>query len=231
MRACTRFPAPNHLILSEVSGGATAVRDADGCSQRERRRITAVTGGKLAIFPCGMTPAGLPELRFLVPAAPHDLQWWRRADYLKVHFAESWNEMHHLLIMESLGGSDKWVSWPELRLGQSFLAIPPARKRSTQHAALTLRRVRKLQFDRFLAQHIAVVYYWLTCAIYLASPRMAYNLMEQARGRPTAQTASRENMRCRDGRPLCAHPRRPAPGASKASSHEADVTGSRSVCA
>lgn len=26
--------------------------------------------------------------------------WWRRRDYLKVHFAESWNEMHHLLIME-----------------------------------------------------------------------------------------------------------------------------------
>ena len=26
--------------------------------------------------------------------------WWRKADYLKVHFAESWNEMHHLLIME-----------------------------------------------------------------------------------------------------------------------------------
>ncbi len=26
--------------------------------------------------------------------------WWRRADYLKVHFAESWNELHHLLTME-----------------------------------------------------------------------------------------------------------------------------------
>ncbi|KAJ0090692.1 hypothetical protein Patl1_13934 [Pistacia atlantica] len=26
--------------------------------------------------------------------------WWRKADYLKVHFAESWNEMHRLLIME-----------------------------------------------------------------------------------------------------------------------------------
>ncbi|KAJ7982731.1 Ubiquinol oxidase [Quillaja saponaria] len=26
--------------------------------------------------------------------------WWRKADYLKVHFAESWNEMHHLLIMK-----------------------------------------------------------------------------------------------------------------------------------
>ncbi|PON52169.1 Alternative oxidase [Parasponia andersonii] len=34
--------------------------------------------------------------------------WWRRADYLKVHFAESWNEMHHLLIMEELGGNSLW---------------------------------------------------------------------------------------------------------------------------
>ena len=33
---------------------------------------------------------------------------WRRANYLKVHFAESWNELHHLLIMEELGGNDKW---------------------------------------------------------------------------------------------------------------------------
>lgn len=34
---------------------------------------------------------------------------WRKADWLKVHFAESWNELHHLLIMESLGGNDRWV--------------------------------------------------------------------------------------------------------------------------
>ncbi|MEA5550519.1 alternative oxidase [Anabaena cylindrica UHCC 0172] len=33
---------------------------------------------------------------------------WRKADWLKVHFAESWNELHHLLIMESLGGSQFW---------------------------------------------------------------------------------------------------------------------------
>lgn len=33
---------------------------------------------------------------------------WRKADYLKVHFAESWNELHHLLIMEELGGNSKW---------------------------------------------------------------------------------------------------------------------------
>lgn len=33
---------------------------------------------------------------------------WRRADLLKVHFAESWNELHHLLIMEELGGNTAW---------------------------------------------------------------------------------------------------------------------------
>lgn len=44
---------------------------------------------------------------------------WRKADWLKVHFAESWNELHHLLIMEELGGNAKW--------GDRFLA---------RHAAL-----------------------------------------------------------------------------------------------
>jgi ubiquinol oxidase len=39
---------------------------------------------------------------------------WRRADLLKVHFAETWNELHHLLIMESLGGNNAW--------GDRFLA-------------------------------------------------------------------------------------------------------------
>lgn len=34
---------------------------------------------------------------------------WRKADWLKVHFAESWNELHHLLIMESLGGDRQWL--------------------------------------------------------------------------------------------------------------------------
>lgn len=36
------------------------------------------------------------------------LGMWRKADYLKVHFAESWNELHHLLIMEELGGNEQW---------------------------------------------------------------------------------------------------------------------------
>lgn len=33
--------------------------------------------------------------------------------------------------------------------------------------------------DRFFAQHTAFVYYWLTCLLYVLSPRMAYNLSEQ----------------------------------------------------
>lgn len=67
--------------------------------------------------------------------------WWRRADYLKVHFAESWNEMHHLLIMEELGGNAWW-------------------------------------FDRFLSQHIAIFYYFMTAFMYILSPRMAYHFSE-----------------------------------------------------
>jgi hypothetical protein len=66
---------------------------------------------------------------------------WRKADWLKVHFAESWNELHHLLIMEELGGNSRWI-------------------------------------DRFLAQHAALVYYWIIVLIYLVSPSSAYHFME-----------------------------------------------------
>ena len=69
------------------------------------------------------------------------LGWWRRADWLKVHFAESWNELHHLLIMESLGGSDRWI-------------------------------------DRFLARHVALMYYWIIVGLYVVTPRSAYHFME-----------------------------------------------------
>lgn len=66
---------------------------------------------------------------------------WRKADWLKVHFAESWNELHHLLIVESLGGNQYWV-------------------------------------DRFLAEHLAVIYYWVVVPLYMAFPRLAYYMME-----------------------------------------------------
>ncbi|PSM48193.1 plastoquinol terminal oxidase [Chroococcidiopsis sp. CCALA 051] len=66
---------------------------------------------------------------------------WRKADWLKVHFAQTWNELHHLLIMESLGGDRYWI-------------------------------------DRFIAQHIAVVYYWAIVPLYMLFPKYAYYLME-----------------------------------------------------
>jgi len=34
---------------------------------------------------------------------------WRKSEYLKVHFSESWNEQHHLLIMEEMGGNERWT--------------------------------------------------------------------------------------------------------------------------
>jgi ubiquinol oxidase len=37
------------------------------------------------------------------------LGWFRKKEYIKIHFAESWNELHHLLIMEELGGNKEFV--------------------------------------------------------------------------------------------------------------------------
>ena len=34
--------------------------------------------------------------------------WWRTGGLRVVHFAEEWNELHHLLIMEALGGDRRW---------------------------------------------------------------------------------------------------------------------------
>lgn len=88
------------------------------------------------------TIARVPYFAFLSVLHMYEsFGWWRRTDYLKVHFAESWNELHHLLIMEALGGNERW-------------------------------------FDRFLAQHIAVFYYFMTAFMYILSPRMAYHFSE-----------------------------------------------------
>ncbi|HEY9645935.1 MAG TPA: alternative oxidase [Chroococcidiopsis sp.] len=70
---------------------------------------------------------------------------WRKADWLKVHFAESWNELHHLLIMEELGGANQWA-------------------------------------DRFLARHVALLYYWIIVLLYFVAPGSAYHFMELVEG-------------------------------------------------
>lgn len=38
------------------------------------------------------------------------LGWWTiGTDVRRVHFAEEWNELHHLQIMEALGGDNRWL--------------------------------------------------------------------------------------------------------------------------
>lgn len=68
--------------------------------------------------------------------------WRAGAKLRQVHFAQEWNELHHLQIMESLGGDRVW-------------------------------------FDRFIAQHAALFYYWVMIAYYLVSPKDAYNFMQR----------------------------------------------------
>ncbi|KAI8468912.1 MAG: alternative oxidase-domain-containing protein [Monoraphidium minutum] len=70
------------------------------------------------------------------------LGFWRAgAELRKIHFAEEWNELHHLQIMEALGGDQLW-------------------------------------FDRFVAEHAALVYYWACIAFYMLAPKNAYQFCE-----------------------------------------------------
>lgn len=56
------------------------------------------------------TVARMPYFSYIAMLHLYEtLGWWRRsADVKRVHFAEEWNEFHHLLIMESLGGDQQW---------------------------------------------------------------------------------------------------------------------------
>ena len=56
------------------------------------------------------TVARMPYFSYTTMLTLYELLgWWRQSSELrKVHFAEEWNEYHHLLIMESLGGDRRW---------------------------------------------------------------------------------------------------------------------------
>lgn len=89
------------------------------------------------------TVARVPYFAFISVLHLYEtLGWWRAgAGLRKVHFAEEWNEMHHLQIMESLGGDSLW-------------------------------------FDRFAAQHGAIIYYWVLIGFFFLFPSLAYKFSE-----------------------------------------------------
>jgi len=86
------------------------------------------------------------------------LGWFRKKEYIQIHFAESWNELHHLLIMESLGGNqlffDRFVAqhiaffyyWLVVILYMVSPAVAyDLNKHVEQHAYAT--------YDEFLTSH------------------------------------------------------------------------------
>jgi ubiquinol oxidase len=55
------------------------------------------------------TVARIPYFSFVTVLHLYEtLGFWRTAELRQVHNAEEWNELHHLLIMESLGGNRQW---------------------------------------------------------------------------------------------------------------------------
>ena len=56
------------------------------------------------------TVARMPYFSYILMLHVYEtLGWWRRSTEAKrVHFAEEYNEFHHLLIWESLGGDQEW---------------------------------------------------------------------------------------------------------------------------
>ena len=83
---------------------------------------------------------------------------WRRANYLKIHFAESWNEMHHLLIMEELGGHDKladrWVA-QHVAFGYYWFVIALYLYNPTHayHLNQMVEEEAYETYDKFITQH------------------------------------------------------------------------------
>jgi len=77
--------------------------------EKEDDKSTTIYARAYARFYALETIARMPYFAYLSVLHLYEtLGWFRKVNYLKLHFAESWNELHHLLIMEELGGNDKW---------------------------------------------------------------------------------------------------------------------------
>lgn len=140
------------------------------------------------------------------------LGFWRAgADLRRVHFAEEWNELHHLQVglsqsvrlagrqagkagakLAAVVGSCGWgcaKQWPSL-----LLLYPDSQCPYLVHSVVAVCLLcccvlhspqimeslggDQLWFDRFLAEHSAILYYWVLILMYLLSPKNAYAFSE-----------------------------------------------------
>ncbi|MEM8720810.1 MAG: alternative oxidase [Cyanobacteria bacterium P01_G01_bin.39] len=108
------------------------------------------------------------------------LGWWRKADWLKIHFAESWNELHHLLIMEALGGDNflNGADAPASRRDFEAVASVSLMGETPNKGFSRMCALHRFWLDRLLARATAVVYYWIIVGVYFVSPSAAYRFME-----------------------------------------------------
>lgn len=85
---------------------------------------------------------------------------WRNSDWTKVHFAESWNELHHLRIVEALGGNERWFDRFIARSGVLFyywiiVFLYMFAPRSAYHFNQLIEEHAYDTYDKFLNEHEA----------------------------------------------------------------------------
>jgi len=85
---------------------------------------------------------------------------WRNSDWIKVHFAESWNELHHLRIVEALGGNERWFDRFIARMGVLFyywiiVFLYMFAPRSAYHFNQLIEEHAYDTYDKFLNEHEA----------------------------------------------------------------------------
>lgn len=112
------------MVSTQLDDSASGVEHAGWRMDSVNARIVNVLKGLMvqyygdrtyARFYALETIARVPYFGYLCVLHLYEtLGQWRKAEYLKVHFAESYNELHHLLIMEELGGNllfkDRWFA-------------------------------------------------------------------------------------------------------------------------
>ena len=121
------------------------------------------------------------------------LGWWRRSvEVKKVHFEEEVNEMHHLFIMEALGGDQAWST--------RFLA--QVRRVYTKSLYSLGNSNSSLRSARW--QHSAILYYWTLVLLFALSPSLAYlfSVLLEGHAVDTYEQFAQENKGVLEGLPV-----------------------------